>query len=108
MASFGDYIKKEREKSDMTQDKLSKILDIPYTDVSKIEHGKKKFKFEKLSDLAKVLKVNLQHLKDLYGADIMVEHKEKYECSDKVFSVAESQSRYMENKNATQGNLKFQ
>jgi ribosome-binding protein aMBF1 (putative translation factor) len=99
MATFGDYIKKEREKSDMTQDKLSKVLDIPYTDVSKIERGKKKFKFEKLPDLAKVLKVNLQHLKDLYGADIMVAQKEKYECSDKVFSVAENQARYVKNKN---------
>jgi len=108
MATFGDYIKKEREKSEMTQDKLSKVLDIPYTDVSKIERGRKKFKFGKLPDLAKVLKVNLQHLKDLYGADIMVEQKEKYECSDKVFSVAESQDRYGKNKNAKQGNLKFQ
>ena len=41
MATFGEFIKKQREKTEMTQDKLSKIMDIPYTDVSKIERGKK-------------------------------------------------------------------
>lgn len=107
MATFGEFIRKEREKNDMTQDKLSKVLDIPYTDVSKIERGKKKFKFEKLPRLAKVLKINLQQLKDLYGANIMIEQKEKYECSDNVFSVAEEQVRYIRNKSAKQGNLKF-
>ncbi len=105
MATFGEYIRKEREKKEMTQDKLSKALDIPYTDVSKIEHGRKRFKFEKLSLLSKVLKVDLQKLKDLYGADIMIEQKEKYECSDSVFAVAESQSRYLSEKNVKQGKL---
>ena len=107
MATFGDYIKKERDKKEMTQDKLSKELDIPYTDVSKIEHGRKRFKFEKLALLAKILKVDLQELKDLYGADIMIEQKKKYECSDAVFSVAELQSKYMQEKNVKQGKMDF-
>ena len=95
MSTFGEYIKKQREAHDMTQDKLSKLLDIPYTDVSKIENGHKKFRFEKLPSLAKTLKIDLQELKDLYGADIMLQQKKKYQCSDKVFAVAEKQSRYM-------------
>ena len=107
MATFGEYIRKEREKNEMTQDRLSKELDIPYTDVSKIEHGRIKFKFKKLALLAKVLKVDLQELKDLYGADIMIAQKKKYECSDAVFSVAESQSKYQQEKNVKQGKMKF-
>ncbi len=107
MATFGEYIRKGREKNGMTQDRLSKELDIPYTDVSKIEHGKLKFKFKKITLLAKVLKVNLQELKDLYGADIMIEQKKKYECSDAVFSVADSQSKYQQEKSVKQGKMKF-
>ncbi len=107
MSTFGEFIRKQREINEMTQDKLSKLLDIPYTDVSKIENGRKKFKFDKLSDLAKTLKTDLQELKDLYGADIMIEQKKKYECSDKVFSVAEKQENYLRKKNAKQGNLSF-
>ena len=107
MSTFGDFIKKEREKKEMTQDKLSKVLDIPYTDVSKIERGKKKFKFEKLALLAEFFKVDLQKLKDLYGADIMIEQKVKYQCSEAVFSVAEFQSKYIKEKNVKQGKMKF-
>jgi len=107
MSTFGDFIKKEREKKEMTQDKLSKVLDIPYTDVSKIERGKKKFKFEKLTRLAEIFKVDLQKVKDLYGADIMIEQKVKYQCSEAVFSVAESQSKYINEKNVKQGKMKF-
>lgn len=107
MSTFGEFIRNQREKNEMTQDKLSKLLDIPYTDVSKIENGRKKFKFDKLPDLAVILNTNLQELKDLYGADIMIEQKNKYECSDKVFSVAEKQENYLKSKNAKQGDLKF-
>ena len=107
MASFGDFIRKERENNEMTQDKLSKLLDIPYTDVSKIENGHKKFKFDKLNDLAQILEIDFQQLKDLYGADIMLEQKKKYGCSDKVFSVAEEQDRYIRSKAAKQSQFKF-
>lgn len=107
MATFGDFIRTEREKNEMTQDKLSKLLDIPYTDVSKIENGHKKFKFDKLPELAKVLDNDLQRLKDLYGADIMLEQKKKYDCSDNVFTVAEEQIKYFRSKNVKQANLKF-
>lgn len=107
MATFGEYIKTKREEKGMTQDRLSKLLDIPYTDVSHIERGRKKFKFNKLPDLANVFNIELQELKDLYGADIMLEQKKKYECSDKVFEVAEQQIRYSRSKNVKQGDLKF-
>ncbi len=105
MSTFGEFIKKQREINEMTQDRLSKLLNIPYTDVSKIENGRKKFKFDKLSELAKILSTDLQDLKDLYGADIMIDQKKKYQCSDKVFSVAEEQENYFRNKNAEQGKL---
>ena len=107
MATFGEFIRTKREEKEMTQDRLSKLLDIPYTDVSHIECGRKKFKFNKLPELANILEVDLQELKDLYGANIMLEQMKKYECSDKVFEVAEQQIRYNRSKNVKQGNLKF-
>ena len=57
--------------------------------------------------MAEIFELDLQQLKDLYGADIMIEQKRKYQCSDAVFSVAESQAKYMKEKNVKQGKIKF-
>ncbi len=82
-------------------------MNLPYTDVSKIERGKKKFPFAKLKALSELYKLDFKSLKELFVADILIEQAMKYECSETVFSVAEEQAIYIKNKNASQGQIDF-
>ena len=107
MATFGEFLRKQRELKDLTQDKFAKNLDLPYTDVSKIERGRKKFPFSKLKALSEYYSLDFQKTKDLFVADILIEQAHKYDCSDSVFAVAEEQARYINSKGAKQGIIKF-
>lgn len=107
MATFGEFLKKERESKKMNQSDFGQEIGIIMTDISKIENGRKKFPFGCLNKLAEFLNKDLEELKTLYVADIIVDEVHKYECSDKVFSVAEKQSKYIKNKNVKQGNLEL-
>lgn len=107
MATFGEFIKKEREKKEMNQSDFGQNIGIIMTDISKIENGHKKFPFSHLHKLAEFIKRDIEELKTIYVADILVDEVHKYECSDKVFSVAEEQSKYLKSKNVKQGNFNF-
>ncbi|MDN5215269.1 helix-turn-helix transcriptional regulator [Fulvivirgaceae bacterium BMA12] len=107
MSTFGEFLRKQRELKELTQDKFAKNLDLPYTDVSKIERGKKKFPFAKLKALAEFYELDFGKIKDLFVADILIEQAHKYECSDTVFAVAEEQARYLRSKSAKQSKMEF-
>ena len=63
--------------------------------------------YNTLEKLAEFLNIDVVKIKDLFVADILVEEAQKYKCSDAVFSVAESQSRYNKEKNVKQSKMKF-
>jgi transcriptional regulator with XRE-family HTH domain len=107
MATFGEFIKREREKREMNQSDFGQNIGIIMTDISKIENGRKKFPFSHLHKLAEFIQRDIEELKTIYVADILVDEVHKYECSDKVFSVAEEQSKYLKSKNLKQGNFNF-
>jgi len=107
MATFGEFLKKERESKELTQSDFGQEIGIIMTDISKIENGRKKFPFNHLNKLAEFIQKDVEELKTIYVADILVEEVHKYECSDKVFSVAEEQSKYLKSKNVKQGNFNF-
>jgi transcriptional regulator with XRE-family HTH domain len=107
MSTFGDFLRKQRKLKGLTQDKFAKILDLPSTDVSKIERGKKKFPFAKLRDLSVFFEIDFKQTKDLFVADILIEQAHKYQCSDSVFAVAEEQIKYIRNKGAKQSKMEF-
>jgi len=107
VAIFREFLKTERKKRGLNQSEFGQPFGIIMTDISKIETGKKKFPFGSLEALAKFLDMDYLELKNLYVADKLVEEAHKYQCSDAVFSVAESQSKYLKNKNAKQGIIKF-
>lgn len=107
MSTFGEFLKKQRESQNLTQDRFAKDLDLPYTDVSKIERGKKKFPFSKLQALTAYYSLDFQKIKELFVADILIEQAHKYECSDSVFALAEEQARYIRNKGAKQSAINF-
>ncbi len=107
MATFGEFLKREREKREMNQSDFGQMIGIIMTDISKIENGRKKFPFQNMKKLSDFLDKEIEELKTLYVADIIVEEVHKYKCSDNVFSVAEEQSKYIKNKNVKQGNFNF-
>ncbi|HLW40611.1 MAG TPA: helix-turn-helix transcriptional regulator [Brumimicrobium sp.] len=96
MATYGEFLRAERNKKGLTQSEFGQPLGIIMTDISKIERGKKKFPFPSLKVLAEFLGKDYFELKNLYVADKLVEEVHKYKCSDAVFAVAESQSKYLE------------
>lgn len=107
MATFGEFLRKERERKELNQSDFGQQIGIIMTDISKIENGRKKFPFQNLEKLSKFISVDINELKTLFVADILVEEVHKYKCSDNVFSVAEEQSKYLNNKNVKQGNFNF-
>lgn len=107
MATFGEFLRSERKKKGLNQSDFGQQFGIIMTDISKIENGHKKFPFANLEKLAKFLEIDFIKIKNLFVADILVEEAHKYQCSDAVFSVAESQSKYIKDKNVKQGKMKF-
>jgi transcriptional regulator with XRE-family HTH domain len=107
MATFGEFVKKERTKKDLNQSDFGQQIGIIMTDISKIENGRKKFPFANLEKLAKFLNMDFTELKNLFVADKLVDEVRKYECSNTVYSVAEKQDKYMRSKNSKQANIKF-
>ncbi|QFZ55360.1 helix-turn-helix transcriptional regulator [Oceanihabitans sp. IOP_32] len=107
MATFGEFLRKERENKGLNQSEFGQEIGIIMTDISKIENGRKKFPFTNLEKLAKFIEKDIEELKTLFVADILVDEVHKYNCSDNVFSVAEEQSRYVKSKNVKQGKLKL-
>ncbi|PRY83336.1 helix-turn-helix domain-containing protein [Mongoliibacter ruber] len=107
MATFGEYLRTERNKKGLNQSDFGQGIGIIMTDISKIENGRKKFPFANLAKLAEFINTDIEKIKNLFVADILVEEAHKYECSDIVFSLAEEQSKYIKNKNVKQGEIIF-
>lgn len=107
MATFGEFLKIERKKKGLNQSDFGLQFGIIMTDMSKIENGHKKFPPVNLEKLAKFLDMDFVKVKNLFVADILVEEAHKYQCSDAVFSVAESQSKYIKDKNVKQAKMQF-
>lgn len=107
MVTFGEFLRKERKKKEMNQSDFGQEIGIIMTDISKIENGRKKYPFQNLQKLADFIGLDLDELKTLYVADIIVDEVHKYKCSDDVFSLAEEQSKYIKNKNIKQGYFNF-
>ncbi len=107
MATFGEFLREERNKMGLNQSEFGYSLNIIMTDISKIENGHKSFPFDNLKALAKLIGRDYLEIKNLYVADRLVEEVRKYKCSDEVFSVAETQSRNMRYKKAKQSKIKF-
>lgn len=107
MATFGEFIKNERNKKGLSQSDFGQPLRIIMTDISKIENGKKRFPFDKLNLLAEYLKKDFTELKNIYVAERLVEEARKYGCSDIVFKIAEKESQYQRSKKIKQGKMNF-
>lgn len=95
MASFGHFIKEEREKREWTQTEFGAKVGINSSAISRIENGSQKFSKSKLKTLAALFDFEIQQITDLFFADKFAREAFKYKCSDSVFSVAEDTSNYI-------------
>jgi transcriptional regulator with XRE-family HTH domain len=107
MASFGYFIKKEREKQGWTQTEFGAKIGINSSAISRIENGAKKISKDKLSELSNLFQIDLQEVKDLFFADKFATEAYENKCTEKVFVVAEDTVEYLRNKNSIQGEFKF-
>jgi len=107
MASFGHYIKTEREIREWTQTDFGAKIGINSSAISRIENGTQKFSKTKLPKLSELFGISLQEIKDLYYADKFANEAYKNKCSDKVFVVAENTIKYLKSKNVKQAKLNF-
>lgn len=107
MASFGHFIKTEREKRGWTQTEFGAMIGINSSAISRIENGTQKFSKDKLDKLSKIFKIELQTIKDLFYADKFAREAYENKCSDKIFMVAEDTIKYLKNLNTKQAELKY-
>ena len=107
MATFGKFIKQEREKNAWTQTDFGAKIGINSSAVSRIEHGTKQLSTNKLIVLSKLFNIDLSHIKELYFGDKIAREVLKYDCPETVFAVAEANVKYLKNKNAKQGKINF-
>lgn len=107
MASFGKFIKVERERKGWSQTEFGALIKINTPLVSRIENDKKPLALEKVKLLAEIFEIDYEKVKDLYFADKFAKDAYKYKCSESVFSVAEAQTKYLKEINITQGKLTF-
>ena len=60
---LGENIKKIRKKRNLTQDKLARLADIPYTSITKIETGViKSPSIQTVAKIAKTLGISIDEL----------------------------------------------
>ena len=107
MASFGEFIKQEREKNSWTQTDFGAKVGINSSAVSRIEHGTKQLSANKLTVLAKLFDIDLSKIKELYFGDKFAREVYKNDCPETVFIVAEETVKYLKTKNAKQSKLEF-
>ena len=107
MASFGHFIKSEREKREWTQTEFGAKIGINSSAISRMENGTQKFSISKLKKLSEIFQIETQRIIDLFFADKFAREANKYKCSDSVFTVAEDTSNYLKNMNVKQGKLEL-
>ncbi|GLU44098.1 hypothetical protein Musp01_17220 [Muricauda sp. NBRC 101325] len=107
MASFGNFIKTEREKREWTQTEFGAKIGINTSAISRIENGSQKFSKSKLKELSELFEIQPQHVTDLFFADKFAREAFKYKCSESVFAVAEDTANYYRNTNVKQGKLEL-
>lgn len=107
MASFGKFIKTEREKKGWSQTEFGALIKVNTPLVSRIENDKKPIAFNKIILLSELFAIDYNAIKDLYFADKFAKEAFQYNCSENVFVVAETQTKYFREINTKQGKLKF-
>lgn len=95
--SFGNFLKKEREKKMWTQTELGAKIGLNSCAISRIENGNKAFSICKLDLLSEILQIDSQELRNLFFADKFAREAYKHNCSADVFNIAPQITSYLTN-----------
>lgn len=107
MASFGQFIKGEREKQGWTQTEFGAKIGINAFAISKIENGSQKFSKKKLNELSELFRMEFQKVNDLFYADQFAVEAYKNHCSENVFIIADENVKYIKSTNTKQAKINF-
>ncbi len=88
VASFGNFMKMEREKRKWTQTEFGSRIGLNSSAISRIENGSQLFSKSKLKLLSITLELELQIVTDLYFAEKFAKEAIKYNCSEAIFVAA--------------------
>lgn len=100
MSRFGDCIKAQLDRKVWSQTEFGALIKCNTPLVSHIENDTKPVAFnilKLLSELSELFEVQYESLKDLYFADKFAKDAYYYKYCEKVFSVAQAQTKYSEN-----------
>ena len=82
---FGQYLKKIREKKELSLRDVDKLTDISFTYLNMIEHGKRNVNPTLLRNLAKAYNVDYLDLYEKAGYIDLIEDEKKNELSMKKY-----------------------
>jgi len=107
MKSFGNFLRSEREKRELTQTEFGAMIGINSSAISRIENGTQKFSKTKLLKLSQILEIEIEDVKNLFFADKFANEAYNNNCSESVFLAAEKSVKYIKQINSKQGKLEF-
>jgi len=97
--SFGTYIKKLRKNKNWTLAKLSAMLEIDSTNLSKIENGKRFLDDEKLMKLCEIFSLDIHKIKKEIMSEKIAKKIYDSEYNVDVLKLAESKFEYLKKLN---------
>ncbi len=101
--TFGEYIRKLREKVNLPLRKVSAVLDIDPSTLSKIERGERSANKDMIPILAELFKEDKRKLELILLSDKVAYELINEENPDEILQVAEEKIKYLKNKELKQG-----
>lgn len=96
MSRFGDCIKAQLNRKVWSQTEFGALLKCSTPLVSCVENDKKAIAFNTLKQISELFEVEYKSLKNPYFADRFAKDAYHYKYCEKVFSVAQAQTKYSE------------
>ncbi|UII31109.1 helix-turn-helix domain-containing protein [Fulvivirga ulvae] len=105
--TFGELIRKLREKRGLPIRKVAAYLDIDPSTLSKIERNERSANREMINNLAEIFDVDVEYLLINFLSDKISYDLLNEQCSEKVLQAAEEKIKYFRSKLAQQSKLKL-
>jgi len=103
--TFGEHIKRLREKQKLPIRKVASVLDLDPSTLSKIERGERNANKEMLPLLAELFNEDEKTLKLILFSDKVAYQILGEENTNEILKVAEEKIQYLKNKNLKQGSF---
>ena len=92
--SIGTQIRKLREEAEMPLRKLSALLDIDQSTLSKIERDERKANTQMINQIAKIFKSDKQKLLIAFYSDVVAYEIQEEKAFSEILQVAEAKIEY--------------